>query len=190
MHRQKGLFLSVFVDDIKLAGTTQMKMEDAPTLRKLSKSECPDIWTRLPRHRWPKTWNCVEEPAVALERKLYRHPLFTIAIGERQFGKVLLENGWENTPTWECLCVHRQQGLFFLSVDIKKHTPEPLWTRLTKRADLEKPTPFLDRRECEPYTGLIDEYTKMFESWISAEPTEQLVVCFWKCEDNYHRVVQ
>ena len=28
---------------------TQVKMEDAPTLLKLSKSECSDIWIRLPR---------------------------------------------------------------------------------------------------------------------------------------------
>ena len=33
---------------------TQVKMEDAPKLSKIPKSECPDIWIRLPRHRWPK----------------------------------------------------------------------------------------------------------------------------------------
>ena len=34
---------------------TQVKMEDAPTLLKIPKSACPDIWIRLPRHKWPKS---------------------------------------------------------------------------------------------------------------------------------------
>ena len=34
---------------------TQVKMEDAPKLLKIPKSECPDIWIRLPRHKWPKS---------------------------------------------------------------------------------------------------------------------------------------
>ena len=31
---------------------TQVKMEDAPSLFKIPKSECPDIWRRLPQHKW------------------------------------------------------------------------------------------------------------------------------------------
>ena len=30
---------------------TQVKMEDAHKLLKIPKSECPDIWNRLPRHK-------------------------------------------------------------------------------------------------------------------------------------------
>ena len=30
------------------------KMEDAPKFLKIPKSECPDIWIRLPRHKWLK----------------------------------------------------------------------------------------------------------------------------------------
>ena len=33
---------------------TQVKMEDAHKLLKIPKLECPDIWIRLPRHKWPK----------------------------------------------------------------------------------------------------------------------------------------
>ena len=33
---------------------TQVKMEDAPTFLKVPRSECPDIWIRLPKHNWPK----------------------------------------------------------------------------------------------------------------------------------------
>ena len=38
---------------------TQVKMKDAPKLLKIPKSECPDIWIRLPRHKWPKSWSSV-----------------------------------------------------------------------------------------------------------------------------------
>ena len=34
---------------------TQVKMKDAHKLLKIPKSECPDIWIRLPRHKWPKS---------------------------------------------------------------------------------------------------------------------------------------
>ena len=53
---------------------TQVKMEDAHKLLKIPKSECPDIWIRLPRHKWPKSWSSMEDPVV-LERNLYGHPL-------------------------------------------------------------------------------------------------------------------
>ena len=32
---------------------TQVKMEDAPRLFRIPKSECPDVWIRLPRHKCP-----------------------------------------------------------------------------------------------------------------------------------------
>ena len=53
---------------------TQTKMKDAPQLQKIPKSEYPDIWIRLPRHKWPKSWSSMEDPVVPLERNLYGHP--------------------------------------------------------------------------------------------------------------------
>ena len=53
----------------------QVRMEDASTLLKIPKSECPDIWIRLPRHKWRKSWSSMEDPVVPLERNLYGHPL-------------------------------------------------------------------------------------------------------------------
>ena len=47
---------------------TQEKLEDAPRLLKIPEAECPDIWIRLPRHKWPKTWANMEDPVVLLER--------------------------------------------------------------------------------------------------------------------------
>ena len=41
---------------------TQVKMEDAPSLLQLQKSESPEIWIRLPKHKWPKAWSSMEDP--------------------------------------------------------------------------------------------------------------------------------
>ena len=64
-------------------------MEDAHKLLKIPKSECPDSWIRLPRHKWPKSWSSMEDPVVPLERNLYGHPLAGL-LWERQFEKILL----------------------------------------------------------------------------------------------------
>ena len=46
---------------------TQVKMEDAQKLLKIPKSECPDIWIHLPRHKLPESWSSMEDPVVLLE---------------------------------------------------------------------------------------------------------------------------
>ena len=71
---------------------TQEKMEDAQKLLKIPKSECPDIWIRLPRHEWRKSWSSMEDPVVPLERNLYGHLLAGLLWG-RQFEKILLKHG-------------------------------------------------------------------------------------------------
>ena len=87
----------------------QVKMEDAPKLFKIPQSECPDIWIRLPRHKWPKSWSSMEDTVVPLERNLFGHPLAGL-LWERQFEKILLQHGWEKVSNCECLFVHRQKG--------------------------------------------------------------------------------
>ena len=81
---------------------TQVKMEDAPKLLKIPKSECPDFWIRLPRHKWPKPWSSMEDPVVPLERNLYGHPLAGL-LWDRQFEKILLQHGWEKVSDWGML---------------------------------------------------------------------------------------
>ena len=63
----------------------------------IPKSECPDIWIRVPKHKWPKSWSNAEDPVALLQRNLYGHP-FAGLLWERQFEKVLLEHGWEKVP--------------------------------------------------------------------------------------------
>ena len=51
---------------------THVKMEDDPTLLKLPKSECPDIWIRLSRYKWPKEWQSIQEAVVPFEMNFLR----------------------------------------------------------------------------------------------------------------------
>ena len=61
----------------------QVKMEDAPKLLKNSQiGMSPDIWSRLPRHKRPKSWSSLEDPVVPLERNLYGHPFGRTVMGK------------------------------------------------------------------------------------------------------------
>ena len=149
-------------------------MEDAHKLLKIPKSECPDIWIRLPRHKWPTSWSSMEDPVVPLERNLYGHPLAGL-LWERHFEKILLKHGWEKIPNWECLFVHREKGLF-LSVYVddikltgKKQNLDSMWKLLNKEVDLGEPTSFLDhvhlgctQRQCQTSKDIVDNYRTMF----------------------------
>ena len=58
------------MDIISVSAFSQVKMEDAQQLLKIPKSHSPDIWIRLPRHKWPKSLSSMEDPVVPL---LYGH---------------------------------------------------------------------------------------------------------------------
>ena len=159
---------------------TQVTMEDAHKLLIIPNSECPDIWIRLPRHTWPKSWSSMEDPVVPVERNLFGHPLAGLFL-ERQFEKVLLEHGWEKVANCECLFVHHEKGLF-LSVYVddiklagKKQNIDPMWKLLNTEVDLGEPTSFFDhvylgctQRQGEIDKDLVDNNSAMFESRISA----------------------
>ena len=162
-------------------GSSASQMTAAKIMDVISRLPGPDIWIRLPRHKWPKSWSSMEDPVVPLERNLYGHPLAGL-LWERQFEKILLKHGWEQIPNWECLFVHRQKG-FFLSVYVddiklagKKHNIDLMWKVLNKEVDLGEPTSFLDhvylgctQRQFEISKDIVDNYRTMCESRISAE---------------------
>ena len=167
---------------------TQVKMEDAHKLLKIPKSECPDIWIRLPRHKWPKSWSSMEDPVVPLERNLYGHPLAGL-LWERQFEKIQLKHGWEKIPNWECLFVHRDKGVFFsvyvddIKLAGKKQNLDPMWKLRNKEVDLGEPTSFLDhvfmvctQRQCQISEDIVDNYRTMFESQISAGGSREITI--------------
>ena len=61
---------------------TQVEMEDAHKLLKIPKSECPDIWIRLSRHKWRKSWSSMEDPVFLFERNLYCHSFDRTIVGK------------------------------------------------------------------------------------------------------------
>ena len=62
--------------------------------------------------KWQRSWSNIEDPVVLFERNLCGHPLAVLS-WERQFEEVLMELGWVKVANWECLFVHRKQGLFY-----------------------------------------------------------------------------
>ena len=163
-------------------------MEEAPKLLKIPKSDCPDIWIRLPQRKWPKSWSSIEDPVVPPERNVCGHHLAGL-FWERQFEKILLKYGWEMVPNWECLFVHREKGLF-LSVYVddiklagKKQNIDPVRKVINKKVDLGEPTSFLDhvklgctQRQCEVSKDFVDNYRTVCE-WRNSEGAT---------EKNYH----
>ena len=162
------------------------KMEDAHKLLRIPKSECPDIWIRPPRHKWPKSWSSMEDPVVPLERNLYSHLLAGLLM-ERLFEKILLQHGWVKgfqlgmlirTPSKRVIliCVrgwHQIAG--------KKQNINPMRKVLDKEVDVGEPTSFLGlvymgctQRQCQISKDIVHNHRTMFESRISAGRTEKL----------------
>ena len=151
---------------------TQVKMEDAPKLLKIPKSECPDIWIRLPRQKWPVQ---SEDPVVPLLRKkevekgLWEHG------GEKkiEIGNV---HSWIEKKDYSYLCMWSTKkwlGRNRSSTDCRKYQK--------KDVDLGKPTSFPDhvylgctQRECQTNKDIVDKYRNRFESKIFAGAAEEL----------------
>ena len=86
---------------------------------------------------------------------------------------------------WECLFVHRRHWLFLIGTRGRqkmarmKRNMAPMCKNMRKHVDLEEPTSFLDhvylectQRECKPNEIIIEGYTKVFESRMSAGTTK------------------
>ena len=185
-----------------ISAYTQVTMQDAQKLLKIPKSECPDVWIRLPKHKWPKSWEYIEDPVVPLERNLYGHPLAGL-LWERQFEKALMELGWEKVTNWECLFVQRKQWLL-LSVHVddikmagKKQNLAPMWKKLMKDVDIEEPVSFLDhvylgctQQECKPNEKIISQYNKMFESRIFCWSNREITRMGQTSRENFSVVLR
>ena len=84
------------------------------------KSECPDIWIRLPRHKWPKSVSSIKTQSFFL-KGIGTVILWQDYCEKGNLRKSYWRHGWQKIPNWECLFVHGEKGLF-LSVyvdDIK-----------------------------------------------------------------------
>ena len=124
---------------------TQVKMEDAHKLLKIPKSECPDIWIRLPRHKWPKSWSSLEDPVVPLERNLYGHPLAG-QLWKSNLRKSCWNMDGKRFPLGNAYS-STVNGIFFLCVWMTSNWLEknldPMWKVLNKEVDLGRTNIFL-----------------------------------------------
>ena len=138
---------------------TQFKLEDAPRLLTIPKSECPDVWILLPRHKWP-----ISCGKIISWTKFVRSTISRIAMGmtiRRSFFRTWMG---ENSD----LGMHvRSSETSDISVSIcgwddikmtgKKQNVAPMWKKLMENVDIDEPTSFLDhvylgctQRECKP----------------------------------------
>ena len=102
MHREKGLFLSVYVDDIKLAG----KKQNIDPMWKVLKKEVDlgeptsfldHVYLGCTQRQCEISKDILDNYRIML----FGHPLVG-PLWERSFEKVLLKYGWEKVPNWEC----------------------------------------------------------------------------------------
>ena len=127
-----------------VSANTQVKMEDVPKLLKIPKSECPDIWIRLPRHKWPIMVQ-YGRPSCSSWKKSVRS-----SFGRTLVGMAIRESSMRTRLAKSSKLVNREQRLF-LSVYVddiklagKKQNIDPMWKLLNKEVDLGEPASFLD----------------------------------------------
>ena len=171
---------------------------------KFPKSECPDIWIRLPRHKMAKIMVQCGRDSRSSWTRFVRSPF-----GWTIMGKAIWENPIEirlgesfqlgmvfRTPcqriTLVCLCGWNQIG----------------WTETKYESDVEstqqrswfgRTNIIFDhvhlgctQRQCEKDKDIVDNYRTMFESMISAGATEKwpcsgnLSISSWSCDMEGH----
>ena len=121
-----------------VSACTQVKMEGAPKLLRIPKSEYPDLWIRLPRHIWPKSWSNIEDPVVLLERNLHGHPFGGLLCGKTNLWKFYWDEDRKRCRIGNAYFVPRKQRLC-LSVFVddvnmagKKQNMAPMWKKVMK----------------------------------------------------------
>ena len=154
-----------------MSAHTQEKMEDAPRLLRIPKSECPDVWTRLPRHKSPKSWEDIEDAVVPLERKLCGHPLAGLS-GDRQLIRGSSSGAWMGISTELGMSIcssknrdHSNRYTWMTSKWLERSSIWlSMWMILMKNVGIAEPTSFLDhvhlgctQRECKPNETIIEQ---------------------------------
>ena len=128
----------------------------------------------------------MEDPVVPLDRNLYGHPVAGLLLWERHFEKNLLEHGWEKFQIGNVYSLTEKKGLF-LSVYVndfllagEKQKMDPMWNT-SERSRFGEPTSSVDhvylgctQRECQISKDIVDNYSNMFGSKISAGTTRKL----------------
>ena len=103
---------------------------------KFQKSECPDIWIRLLKQKWLKSWSSMEDPVVPLERNLYSHFLAGLSVGTAT-RESSIEIRLGNVPNWDSTT--REEKTILVSVCWlagKQQNISPTWKILMKGVDV------------------------------------------------------
>ena len=154
----------------------RVKMEDAPSFLQIPISECPNIWIRPPRHKWPESWSQNGRPS----RSSWTKSIWS-SFGRAIMGKAIWEkffwntngNVYSLTEIHVCARGRYQNG--------RKETKSGSNVEiLMKDVDLAEPTSFLDhvylgciQRECQISKDIVYSYRSMFGSRISAGAMEK-----------------
>ena len=151
----------------------------------MPKSECPDIWIRLPRHKWPKSWS-------SIKTQFFLNEICTVILWQHCHDKGNLRNSYWNTfgrrfPIGTAYSNTVKKDYFYLCTWMtskltgKKQNIDPMTKVLNKEVDLRGSTSFLDhvylgctqREWCQISKDIVDNYRSLFESRISAVRTEK-----------------
>ena len=84
-----------------ISASTPVKLEDAPELLRIPKSECPDMWTRTPRHKLPKSWS---RSSGSSRTKSVRTPTCGTLMGETVRGSSVGTQMVESTELGMLIC--------------------------------------------------------------------------------------
>ena len=167
-----------------ISAHAQVKLEDAPRMLKIPRSDCPEVRMCLPRHKWPKSWSNIEDLVVLLERYLYGHPLAGL-LWERQFEGVLFGLGWrKSTELGMSVCASKNKDSCRYSWMTSKWLDDSrMWLPCGRNwwnlSILENRRHFLTMYIWDALnvnvsrTKIIVEYREMFESRFSAGATEK-----------------
>ena len=165
----------------EISAHPHVTMEHAPRLLKIPKSECPDFWIRLPRHKMAQHHGQTLKIQWFLVNDICTDTHVRDFFGEDSSRKFCWSLDGKKDRIRECLFVHRKQGLILsahvddMNMAGKKQDMAPMWKKLMKNVDLDEPTSFLDhaflgctQRECKLNEIIIEQYSEMFEERFSA----------------------
>ena len=158
---------------------TLVKMEDASTLiKKIPKSECPDIWIRLPRHKWAKSWSSMEDPSRSSQKESVRSSFGRANYGKRNLRKFHWNTVGKSSKLGMFICEPSKRtipisvcGRYQTGMQDRKNRTD--LDNFMKVVDLRETTSFLDhvylgctQRECQISKDIVANYRDMFESRI------------------------
>ena len=167
-----------------VSACTHVKVEDAPDLLGLPKSECPTPWVRLPRSRCPKPW--------------IKYKLLWYHLKDLHTDLHWQDYCWSDSSTnshskkigityhsGNRLFMHRERGLFLsVHVDDKKLTGKkkhliPMWKKrkIWRTYFSTESRIYLEctQRECKANQRIVEDSRKIFESSLSAGTVKPLL---------------